>query len=463
MRTRTRMVAAALSTAAGLLALALPAAAAPPSTMHWYRWHPSAHTLEGRSAVSGVAAVLGVASMRQVLLLRSRYRFRVSALFPQLRAAEVVVTRALLANAIHDRRIRYLSPLGSHRRLTAVPADPFVSAIDPATQLPLEWQFAAAHVDEALEISAGSPSVVVGTIDSGAADVPDLAGKVDERWTVSRMGKLTRDRSASDLFGHGTAVASLIAANVNDGFGMAGFGGATHLIAVRAWAFTDVSTAAALMKLDSLGVRIVNMSFGGGAPETPIMLDAIHKAAADGMLLVAAAGNSARAVAHPAADLQPAGGGPSYGLAVGASEVHGKLAFFSNSGRHLSVLAPGIYDGACSGVLVALAPGSPAFDGSCYPTWGGAAGAAYTYVAGTSFSAPEVAGVAALIWAVQPQLTNSQVADIIKESAQRDSGWKPSAGCGVLDAGAALRLATSRTGDEWADAAAPTAACSAGE
>ena len=463
MRTRTRTVAAALATAAGWLALALPAVAAPPSTMHWYRWHPSAYTLQDRSTRPGDTAVLGVASMRELPLLHSRYRFRVRAAYPRLRAAEVAVTRSLLANAMRDRRIRYLSPLGSQRHLTAAPSDPFVSALDPLTHLPLEWQFAAAHVDQALEISPGSPSILVGTIDSGAADVPDLAGKVDERWTVSRQGKLTRDRYASDLFGHGTAVASLIAANVDDGFGMAGFGGATHLIAVRAWAFTAVPIAAALMKLDALGVRIVNLSFGGDTPEKPIVLDAIHRAAADGLLLVAAAGNAARAVSHPAADLQPAGGGPSYGLAVGASDVHGNLAFFSNSGRHLSLLAPGSYDGQCSGVLVALAPGSPAFDGSCYPAWGGTDGAAYAYVAGTSFSAPEVAGVAALIWSARPRLTNFQVAGILKESAHRDSGWTPGAGCGVLDAGAALRLATSRSGDEWAAAAAPTAACSAGE
>lgn len=148
-------------------------------------------------------------------------------------------------------------------------------------------------------LTAGSPAILVGTIDSGVADVPDLAGKVDQRWSVSRTGKLTRDTVATDLVGHGTAVASLIAANDNDGFGMGGFGGATHLVAIRARSLTPVATAVALMKLDALGVRIVNMSFGADAPERPIMLDAIHKAAADGMLLIAAAGNSARPVAHP--------------------------------------------------------------------------------------------------------------------------------------------------------------------
>ena len=448
-------LAAALGLVVVSLAAAAPSrAASPPRNarpMHWYRWHPSARTLQARASTTGSTAVLGVTSMRELPVLRARYGFRVIRSFAPLHAAEISVTHALLEGAARDRRIRYLSPLGVPRRLAALPNDPLVSTSDPLTQQPYEWQFVAARVDRALELSAGSAKILVGTIDSGAAAVPDLVGKVDQRWTVSRNGKLTRDRKASDMVGHGTAVASLIAANVGDGFGMAGFGGSAHLIVIRAWTLTDVATAAALMKLDSLGVRIVNMSFGGDAPEKPIMLDAIHKAAADGMLLVAAAGNSTEAVAHPAADLQPAGGAQSYGLAVGASDVHGSLAFFSNSGTNLSLLAPGTDDGPCTGVLVAFAPAGTAFDGTCYPGWAGDRGAQYAYVSGTSFAAPEVAGVAALVWAAQPTLTNFQVADILPRSARRDAGtWTPTAGCGVLDAGAAVELALSRTAAAWA-------------
>ena len=467
--TTTSQKLAVLLAAVGALVLGAPVAGGSPPprldrAMHWYRWDPSARSLQGHAIEVGSTAVLGVVSMRELAPLRSRYGFRVVAAFPRLHAAEVSVSRLLRAGAAVDRRIRYLSPLGPRRRLMAMPNDPLVWTVDPLTQLPYEWQFAASHVDRALDLSSGSPSVVVGTIDTGVADVPDLAGKVDQRWTVSRKGRLTRDKRAIVELGHGTAVASLIAANVGDGFGMAGFGGASHLITVHEWAFTDVSTAAALMKLDSLGVRIVNMSFGGDALETPIVLDAIHKAAVDGMLLVAAAGNSSHAVAHPAADLQPAGGVQSYGLAVGASDVHGNLAFFSNEGANLSLLAPGGYDGDCTGVLVAIAPLGDGFEGSCYPTWAGTGGAQYGYVSGTSFSAPEVAGVAALIWAARPGLKNYQVADIIKQSARRNGGgWTPSLGCGVLDAGAALELATSRSDPQWAAAAAAgsSSACSA--
>ncbi len=91
------------------------------------------------------------------------------------------------------------------------------------------------------------------------------------------------------------------------------------------------------------------MSFGGPEPDAPIVVDAIHKAAADGMLLVAAIGNNDGFAGYPAADLQPPGGARSYGLAVGASDGVGTRASFSNSGRHLSLLAPGRRVGAVLG------------------------------------------------------------------------------------------------------------------
>lgn len=349
--------------------------------------------------------------------------------------------------------------------LAAIPAvalaapPPLLTSVDPATGLPYEWQFGAADVGPALALSPGSPSVVVGTIDTGAASIPDLAGKVDSRWTISAKGKITRNATGNDYMGHGTAVASLIAAN---GFGMAGFGGATHVIAIRLPVMNPVAITAALLKLDALGVRIINMSLGSPAPERPIVLAAIRKVEADGVLLVAAAGNSSDAVAHPAADLQQAGGVESAGLAVGASDVDGNLAYFSNSGDDLSLLAPGNYTGTCSGVLVA-APISDFFVDACYPSWTATSGGSYAYVSGTSFAAPEVTGIAALILAVRPGLANYKVADIIKQSARRaQPGWTPTMGCGVLDAGAALTLATSRSDAEWAMTPRAVAPCSVG-
>jgi hypothetical protein len=69
-----------------------------------------------------------------------------------------------------------------------------------------------------------------------------------------------------------------------------------------------------------------------------------------------------------------------------------------------------------------------------------------------------------LIWTVRPELKNYQVADIIKQSAERAAGsdWTPEMGCGILDAGAALELATSRAATEWTDLPQADVICSAG-
>ena len=406
-------------------------------------------------------ALVGVVAfaVRDLASPSRSYDFETVQAMLALRATKVHVEAAelhgLLARAPRDRRVGHVSPVPPLRRLSSIPSDPLVQNVDPKTKLPYEWQFASAHLGGALDLTVGDPRIQVGVVDTGVDAVPDLAGKIDGLYDVTANGT---QRSASavgnDDYGHGTAVASLIAAGDGDGFGMAGFGGAAHVIGIHAdhqGRFYDTDIARAITKLDALGVRIVNLSIGGPYPSSPILVDAIDKATSDGMLIVAASGNEGGPVDWPAALLQQSEGGESYGLAVGATNAGGNHASFSNFGEHLSLVAPGILTGDCSGVLVAL-PRRNQLSDTCYPQWTGSGGTEYGYVAGTSLASPEVAGVAALVWAVRPELKNYQVADIVKASADRDAGadWTPTLGCGRLDAAAAVALALSRTAAEWA-------------
>jgi serine protease len=465
---RTARSLAVLLIAVFALAIAAPFATAsaisrPPqvqATHHiiWYRWHTSAAALKKREHKFGSKVVIGVESMQDLKAIIAGYGLDFAAFraVPPLHAAIVKVDeeqlRTLLRKAPSDPRIRYVSPVHRKRQTLSMPNDPYLSVIDGMTGLAYEWSFLATHLDRALDITKGDPQIVVGIIDTGVSFVPDIADKVDSLWSVSGT-TISRVYDSNDDYGHGTAVASLIAANYDDGFGMAGFGGETHVIGVHAGDsgyFNDPSVAVALNKLVELGVRVVNMSLGGRVPSDPILVDAIHAAAAKGVLLVASAGNDGSYVGWPAADLQPSGGGRSYGIVAGASDVTGKRASFSDYGNHVSLFAPGTYGGTYAGVLVAL-PSASRFDENSF-NWFTEDGNHYGYIAGTSFSAPEVAGVAALIFAARPDLTNYQVADILKQSAQRTaSDWTPGMGCGVLDAGAALELATSRPASAWAD------------
>jgi serine protease len=436
--------------------LGMPLISPPPKlsgrSVHWFRWHPS-RQLQSRAGEFGSVAVIGLESMRDLAALRELYGFDRVLAIPELHAAEVSVTpaqlRSLLATSPSDERVRYVSPLGPTRKLSRLRNDPMLRTVNPLINAPYEWQFAATHMDRALNLSQGSRMILTCTIDSGVAEVPDLAGKIDGRWSfVGESPTPVSGSNGTDVEGHGTAVASLIAANNDDGFGMAGFGGATHVVAFRDDVLADTTIALALAKLTRLGCRIVNMSLGGPDPLSAILKDAIDKAFAAGVLIVAAAGNeSADSVSYPAADLQPPGGAPSLGLAVGSSDFAGKTSSFSNTGQNLSLLAPGDYDDGCSGVLAAIPAVSKTFDGTCYPVFAGDRGSRYASVAGTSFSAPEVAGVAALVWAARPDLDSSKVAEIIKRSASHEgeTTWTPQRGFGVLDAAAALELATRRS------------------
>ncbi len=156
-------------------------------------------------------------------------------------------------------------------------------------------------------------------------------------------------------------------------------------------------------------------------------------------MLVAAAGNEYEAgnpVEYPAAALQPVGskGQGGFGLAVAASTMSGKRAFFSNTGTQISLAAPG------DNVFGSVAAGSSREYWPRYPLPGSSSGL-YGWSSGTSFSTPEVAGAAALVWAANPGLTAQQVAGILKATASGRGRWNPRLGYGVIDVAAAVASA----------------------
>jgi hypothetical protein len=112
----------------------------------------------------------------------------------------------------------------------------------------------------------------------------------------------------------------------------------------------------------------------------------------------------------------------------------GKRAYFSNTGTQVSLAAPG------DSVFGAIAAGSPREYWPRYPLPGSLAGL-YGWSSGTSFSTPEVAGAAALVWGANPALTASQVAGILKATASGRGKWNPRLGYGVIDVAAAVAAA----------------------
>jgi subtilisin family serine protease len=308
-----------------------------------------------------------------------------------------------------------------------------------ASSLPFQWQYAAIGADRVpADVAAAAAGITIAVVDTGAdVTAPDLGAKQLHAYSVRR-----RDAEIADANGHGTFVAALAAGSATNGDGIAGVAGEAGLMVVQAGAsngsFTDVDEAAAIVYAVDHGAKVVNLSLGG--PETSaIERRAVDYAVSKGALLVAAAGNGGRrgnAVEYPAALLQPVGtnGVGGSGLSVAASTQAGARAAFSSSGSHVSLAAPG------AAVFSAVASTSPE---SRYPRTAlpGSVGGLYGYASGTSFSAPQVAGAAALVWAANPLLGATDVANILEQTASGGGSWNAELGFGVVDVAAAVERA----------------------
>ena len=344
---------------------------------------------------------------------------RLLRLVAPLHVAEV---RPSGAAAAYVRAVRRVPGIVAARATVARTAA-LSSSIGQADGVAPEWQYYAVGVDRVpRDVTAAAARITIAVVDTGA-DIasPALAGKVKGTYDVRTGRRRVRDKS-----GHGTFVASLAGGVSRQEDGFAGFGGAARLLIVKvsdSTTFSDVAVAAGIVHAVRHGARIINLSVAGRAPSI-VEKAALEYATRHGVLVVAAAGNDALAgdpPEYPAALLQPVGsnGTGGLGISVGASDINGARADFSEYGSFVSLAAPG------ESVFGAR----------------GASRSSYGYASGTSFAAPEVAGVAALVWAADPKLSFWQVATILKLTASGRGVWSPGLGFGVIDAAAAVQRA----------------------
>jgi subtilisin family serine protease len=301
----------------------------------------------------------------------------------------------------------------------------------------LEWQYAAVGLDRVPgAVLRQARAITIGVVDTGAdLGAPDLAAKRASAYDVS-----TGRRRTTDADGHGTFVASLAAGSASNGVGMAGFGGDARLLVVQAapsaGGLTDVDVAAGLVYAVEHGARIVNLSVAGTRPSA-VERAALEIAVARGALVVVAAGNDfqhGNPRQYPASYAPGLTRGRGAVLVVAASDMAGRRASFSSTGPYVSVAAPG------ETVLGAVAADAPA---ARYPRVAvpDAAGGSYAFASGTSYAAPQVAGVAALVWGANRSLSARQVATILERTASGHGTRTDELGYGVVDAAAAVDVA----------------------
>jgi subtilisin family serine protease len=344
---------------------------------------------------------------------------------PALRTAEVRLPNAAAERAVRARPgIRYAQRVVTRVQADA-PAIPFAAGLSVP-----EWQWTAVHADLVPAwVQQAARSITIAVIDTGA-DVlaPSLAAKGPVTWNVANDVSTVHDG-----VGHGTFVASLAAGAISDSSGMLGFGGEARLMIVQAnrggIGFTDIDESNAITWAVDHGANIINLSLGG-AQTSLVERNAIDYATQRGVLLVAAAGNSAEQgnpTVYPAALLGTSG------LVVGASNAGGGRAAFSSTAPYVDVLAPGV------DVLGALASGvsSSYFTPVSTPGTTGA----YGYGSGTSYAAPEAAGAAALVWAANPNLDAAGVAAMLEATAGGQGNWTQNFAFGTINVAAAVQRA----------------------
>ncbi len=321
-----------------------------------------------------------------------------------------------------------------------------------------QWALSALNLPPLAERAALAP-VTVAVVDSGldwfhqdspgerlwinAAEIPDNGvdddgnGYVDD---VHGWNVIAQSGYVWDYLGHGTFVAGIIGARSNNGAGVEAV--APHVRIMTIKAANDFGRSNFTLIADGIryaadnGAQVINVSIGGQGA-TPALRDAVSYAAEKDAVVVLAAGNTAAAIAP---DFGP--GGHPDAITVGALGVNGARYASSSWGWPVDVLAPGedilAPRALDSDFLVELAHSL----GEPWPAQQNVltGDPQYYRATGTSFAAPMVAGVAALIRGRYPELNAAQVRRMIVHSA-RDIGGEgpdPVTGYGAVDAAAAL-------------------------
>ncbi|GLF99070.1 type VII secretion-associated serine protease mycosin [Streptomyces yaizuensis] len=285
------------------------------------------------------------------------------------------------------------------------------------------WALQRVLLDELWKQSTGK-GIRVAVIDTGV-DVrhPQLKEAVDAGSGANLMPRDLKDASGNevergkedgttDVVGHGTKVAGIIAARPRAGTGFTGLAPGATIIPVQQNDADGNGTAATLAEAIDHAVEqeadVINISqdTAKAAEPTPLLRQAVERALAAQVVVVASAGNDG--LGGNVKKTYPA----SYQgvLAVASSDRNNERAAFSQSGDFVGVAAPGVD-------IVTTVPGG----GHCADN-------------GTSFSAPYVAAVAALIKAKHPRWTAQQIVAQIQQTAERSTpGYDRLVGWGVVD------------------------------
>ncbi len=278
---------------------------------------------------------------------------------------------------------------------------------------------ASIHTPEAWDITQGSTNVLVAVLDTGlGADLAEFTNRV-----VPGYNFVSGNTNTSDDNGHGTAVAGVLCANANNGSFGAGVDWQCQLMPIKILDSTGSGTyswfAQGIDYAVAHGCKVINLSAGGTSTNTSVSISILN-AIASGVIFVTITHNdSAGTIRFP--------GRLNQCITVGATDQNDDRCGFSNYGPQIDLVAPGtnIYTAGIFGNL---------------QNWWG-----------TSFSAPMVSGVSAILAGLRPGIGQDEVnsllclgAEDLVGDANDTPGFDNYYGWGRLNAYNTVLLATTR-------------------
>ncbi|WP_295431975.1 S8 family serine peptidase [uncultured Thiodictyon sp.] len=273
------------------------------------------------------------------------------------------------------------------------------------------WHLPKIQAPSAWDFSQGD-GVTVAVVDSGIDPThPDLVAHL-----VPGHNMVSDNTDTSDVSGHGTLIAGVIGADTNNGVGTAGVGWNVNLMPVRVseTAGNDTTTgtiAAGIIWAADHGARIANVSYEVNDSGT-VTAAAQYMRSLGGVVIIPSGNTGAYAgIDNP--DL----------ITVAATDAADAVPAWSSYGELVDLAAPG------AGIVTTTNGGS------------------YMSTSGTSFAAPVVAGVAALMLSANPNLTSAAIEQILKATALDigTAGKDQYSGAGRIDAAAAVQMALTWT------------------
>jgi len=341
-----------------------------------------------------------------------------------------------IAEYSHRPNVVYAEP-NYYAQAILSPGDPMYS---------YQWNFGepvngGIGMEQSWDISTGA-GVIVAIVDTGIAyenySTYAIAPDLDNTTFVQGYDFVNNDTHPNDDNSHGTHVAGTVAQSTNNGIGVAGVAFDASLMPVKVLnkkgSGTYTNIADGIYYAADNGAKVINLSLGGSYPSQTLE-DALAYAYNMGVTIVAAAGNDGTGtISYPAAY-------DAYVIAVGATRYDTSLAYYSNYGASLDLVAPGgdlnvdqNGDGYGDGIL----------QNTFNPTSKRTTDFGYWFFQGTSMASPHVAGVAALLIENGNATTPSEIKSALQETAQDlgVDGWDSTFGWGLVDAYTALNWAS---------------------